>query len=392
MNRRFPFLVLVFTLVFSTEVSGQEKKSLKYKGKTTSDWLGLLATVEKREQGDEIVEALKSLGPEAEKAAIPVLMERMHDRCPSFRAHTAWYVKEFKAYAQPTIPVLLSLLKDENKDVRWQACWTLKKMRLESAKVLPVVLQHLKDPNADICANACQILGSLGPQAKEAVAPLIDVLEHENRDVRLEAIQSLGSIGLPARAAVPQLKKALLSLEKANDNYYEYQLIETLVNIDPESKSLQKELWDFKKGTHRKSILATVRSNEAAAKNVVQLFEKGFADENPECRREAALALWQIQKRKEVIPFLLQALEYELPATSPAGSAGKRIDGEVYRLLPQFGSAAKPALPVLERMFWDSGHEERDQVMETIRAVDPDTAKRIERVLNNPLIPPQPTR
>lgn len=79
-------------------------------------------------------------------AAVPALIETLHDADPSIRAHAAQGLARMGSKAAPAVPELISALNDDDREVRRGAARALGQIGPDADEAVSALIQALKDP------------------------------------------------------------------------------------------------------------------------------------------------------------------------------------------------------------------------------------------------------
>ncbi len=294
----------------------QSGQRASYQGKSVRDWAAELyatheargtndAAVAFREMGDAAIPALRSLialrPPFYEKTflnharRIPArlrsyLFQKLRPgRTVEYRVGAIRAVGLLREDAAAALPEMLAALADSDSRVRWTAAQTIALLGPEAIAALIPLTQH---PDVGIRHAAVYALGEARTNALPATLPLIQAATDTNDSVRASAYYSLARIGRPALPEAialavtnsdPVLRGAAFRsiIVLSPGGYYKSHL--TISTNSPE--------------TRRLAILSLSRSrltNDYA----MNLFTNGLADEAPEVREAAELALRRIRTGK----------------------------------------------------------------------------------------------
>ncbi|HWB08675.1 MAG TPA: HEAT repeat domain-containing protein [Pirellulales bacterium] len=107
---------------------------------------------------------------------------------PAFRQ---WGVRETAADAlarigDAAVPALIDTLHDPDQEVRAQAAQALARMGGKAAPAVDALIQALDDPNEEVRRGAARALGQIGPEAGEAVPALIKAIKDPRNKKRTE--------------------------------------------------------------------------------------------------------------------------------------------------------------------------------------------------------------
>lgn len=137
-----------------------------------------------------------------ERAAVPGLLDALHDDDPRLRAAAAKSLGEIgDATAVPEL--LRSMNTDPDGNIRWQASGALSKI---GEAAVPGLAEALKDEDWKVRRSAAEALA--GMREPSAIPALIEVMADRNDVVRQAVANALESMGI---IAVPKLIEALNS-------------------------------------------------------------------------------------------------------------------------------------------------------------------------------------
>jgi sugar/nucleoside kinase (ribokinase family) len=123
------------------------------------------------------------------------------------RGDAAWRLGLTGAEAKAAVPALLEALHDDVAYVRGDAAWAPGNIgSCDYEGVAPALILLLEDEDSVVRRYAVEALGKIG-QAEEAVPVLISALEDENADVRSAAVTSLAIAG--QQEVIPVLIRVL---------------------------------------------------------------------------------------------------------------------------------------------------------------------------------------
>jgi len=184
--------------------------------------------------------------------------------------------------AHPKVPppILSEGIADKNPEIRWLATKAL--AEISDTPITETILSTLQDPNPAVREETLKIL-SRNPRFEYAprIAPLLSDSEISVRRAALEAIQDI--------ADADTVRKKIIPL---------------LTDQDPSIRALAARICGktFSNNTQSVATGATTQRVDAAATKgdtesipFVALRKMAESDLYPECRREAAMALWKIK-------------------------------------------------------------------------------------------------
>jgi HEAT repeat protein len=103
-------------------------------------------------------------------------------RLRTIRAFREWGVRETAADAlarigDAAVPALVDTLHDPDQEVRAQAAQALARMGAKAAPAVDALVHALDDPNEEVRRGAARALGQIGSEAEEAVPALIKAIK-----------------------------------------------------------------------------------------------------------------------------------------------------------------------------------------------------------------------
>jgi HEAT repeat protein len=103
-------------------------------------------------------------------------------RLRTIRAFREWGVRETAADAlarigDAAVPALIDTLHDSDQEVRAQAALALARMGDKAAPAVDALVHALDDPNEEVRRGAARALGQIGSEAQEAIPALINAIK-----------------------------------------------------------------------------------------------------------------------------------------------------------------------------------------------------------------------
>jgi len=287
--------------------SAQEKPEARYKGKPLAYWVQRLQKSKSDQGQKEAAEAIKAFGTDA-GPAVPELIQLLGDHSDGFRS----MVKDLLCALGPTAKTAAPGLVKSLKEGSWL------------------------DPR-----DAVEILGAIGPEAKDAV-PVLTATLNKNRELCGVVIEALCQIGPAAKETLPDIRRAIRDVLAQKDKYYwaSSTLLRPLSGLGPEAVPLLLEFLDEKDADGKSACAEALGKIGPAAKRAVAKLEELLKHEAPFVRRDAACALWRIDKNPAVIPVLIALLDEHVDLL---------IEPAV-NMLGEIGPEAKGALPALREL------------------------------------------
>lgn len=299
---------------------------------------------------------------------------------------------------------LVAQLKDSNEATRLKAAKELGKLK-EHAKPAIEALRKVaeSDPDEDVRAVAKRAVAAIRESLvetdkekdKELVAPLLKGLESKKASERVAALEELTKLGEKARPATSAISKALLD---ASPTVREA-AAGCLEKVDP---TLHKPLISImldKNEFERAGAVAQLGKLGARAKGAVPVLKSYYSANNARFKREAR-ANWidirTLEAMVEIVPddafvssevlhlvssagiFRSQGLkmleEVDVPKKKKVealiaalGDANLRVT--VIEQLANYGADAKPALPTLMKLKFDSTAAVREAATKAIETI-----------------------
>lgn len=139
------------------------------------------------------LEALKTLGPEAAKPALPSLYQLMRNGDYRNRIQATDTVWSLTGDGDEPIRILLSVLEDP--DMNLEALAVLEEHGMDSAPAVEGLIPYLKASDPEIRSETAHVLSAIGPSARMAVPELTRVAQEDaDLEVRQAAALALQSI------------------------------------------------------------------------------------------------------------------------------------------------------------------------------------------------------
>lgn len=191
------------------------------------DLMNMLKRPEARGYGYMIVQACRSIGPDA----VPVLLELFQDPQAYYRSQAQQTLSDIGPDA---IPKLRPALQHANPAVRQMAVEVLKQFGPGARLAVADLAKCLKDEDANVRSRALSALEGLGPDAKEAIPALVEFLRDakQNESLRWQAMDALGKIGREAKSAVADIEPVL----KNSNTLVRCRAAAAIMQIDPKRR------------------------------------------------------------------------------------------------------------------------------------------------------------
>ncbi len=354
------------------------------------------------QQHENISLALRRIGTDAIKAAIPVLLDSLDDDDARVRRHAVqvlWALRWERPWAKATvaIPALIAILKNQQDDREMHA-WAaallgelvassqaadpalmdtigsdrkpaaeriaddrlqdrdraLAAIGLDARTVVPLMIKLLQYPENDQRYLVVSALGQMGSAAKAAIPTLVQALNHKDSLISNEAVVVLGEIGSGARGVVPALVEALDDREET----VRIDAALALGNLGTEAKAAVPRLRDI---LQKGNLLAATGRNATA-------------------RASTALALWGIHSDPQVaLAALISALNRTAHhKTAPAA----RFRAEAVSMLGSIRFNSRQTVPVLIRfLHQDANHSVRGRAAQALAGFGPEVKATIPALI-----------
>lgn len=361
------FLTYCCLIVLIIETLGFADDEAIYRGRPIRDWIDIYGEYNSLTR-DEAAEVLLEMG----QAAVPHLIEALHDEEVQVRKGAVMLLRRFGPLAKDALPGLIDATRDTNHWMRIYAIQALGSIGPSAEAAKPVLVQFLKDPHNEVRLEAACALAKIEPGGEDAIAGLFQVfrksngsnravrafaemdpvvipylvaaLKDENPAVRGCASSTLSRIGEPA---VPVLQKALSDPDGEVRRLAASALGEMRrsVNLPTDAIYSLIGLLEDKSPYVRRSatralgnIWAHTEAGEAG-KTAISILVELLADGNAEVRRNAAYALWRIGPAAKVaIPALKNT------QNDPDEEVREEVTDALYRLGGPEAAATVPKL------------------------------------------------
>jgi len=282
------------------------------------------------------------LGPEA-AAAVPDLIEALHDRDDWVRSAAAGALGGIGPEARAAVPALINGLNDAVNHVQLGCVIGLKGAAQDSPEVMPVFRELLSDPDSNIRSWTALALGGMTVEQETAIKYLEETLQNEdgtNGNVRGSAVDSLGRIGPAASSAVPQLVNLLEREEQRAD-----------------SAGSEINCW---------RILEALEKMGPAARAAVPMLTNHINSPNPMISALSARALWAIEPHN---PFSIRCLMEKL--AHGGDNAQRFAQYRALRALAKIGPEARAALPLVRNCLGQEADQKQMAAAVTAWRLDP---------------------
>lgn len=135
------------------------------------------------ERGPRTISSLEEAGKaKSTPRVVPPAQRPAVVKLRTLRAFREWGVRETAADAlarigEAAVPALIDTLHDPDQGVRAQAAMALARMGDKAAPAVDALVQALNDPNEDVRRGAARALGQIGSDAQEAIPALIEAIK-----------------------------------------------------------------------------------------------------------------------------------------------------------------------------------------------------------------------
>jgi HEAT repeat protein len=301
------------------------------------------------------------------KTPMPVMLAALKDKDISLRQWAAQDIAEMGKEATHAAPHLVKFLKDQDEPVTGCLIHALYQMGKEAAPAIPALVDIVRDgADSSNRASAARALMPFGREAKDAVPGLLDMLKNSRRD-RGSAAMALAKIATPAEA-LPALLEVFVELSRDEFDHEDYAVAEALHSFGPTVADSVAELLQHKRSEVRiRAIHVLVRFGKQAPGIVPQLMD-AMEDKDDDVALQAAEAVWNIDRRTEVLPHFVRGLK--------AKSTHNRV--RAARNLMNMGGDARAAVPDLIAACKDRDTAVRREAYRTLKLLDPEEAKKLD--------------
>jgi HEAT repeat protein len=226
--------------------------------------------------------------------------------------------------------------------------------------------------------------GAPQPAQASVIEAMTDALRSPDPSERFLAAQELGKRGAGAKSAVAALQVAMYDLDPQIRSAAE----NALRKVDPEALAMDRlspatsaaildtlrESMISRDPAQRGWAFARLASFGPAARGAVPALQVAMYDLDPQIRSAAENALRKVdpealaldKMRPETTAGIMNNLSLALRYRNPP------LREWALEVLPQFGAAAKPAIPVLQATMYDVNPKVRAAAAEVLRKIDPE--------------------
>lgn len=340
-----------------------------YQGKPLTYWLRILTLPAANissgyglwRPDPQAVEAIRHIGTNA----IPTLLHMT-------RAHDSALKRKLIALAQKQHLIRIRFTAAGERHL--QARVAFRELGSTASNAVPALIE-IYEANYSVSSQeaAAYVLGSIGLAARQAVPSLVRILADTNNYARRASIVALGQIHAEPELAVPALIKSL------SDPYPGVRQLatEALGRFGADARPAVPTLVEIYDQSTDESFHAATALGliGPAAKSAVPSLLRGLANTNLdyELRRLTILSLGRIHAEPDlVVPALKKSLSASLDDTDV------RLRYFSIMALGQYGSDAKPVVPLLTNLLRDPNPNVRQEVVNTLKLIDADAAAQSE--------------
>jgi HEAT repeat protein len=240
------------------------------------------------------------------RTPIPVLLAVLKNKDMELRRFAAQVVVEMGKEASHALPQLLEGLKDQDEQTAGMLIYAMAQMGRDAAPAIPALVDIVRDGSQNLRTRAAWALMPFGREAKEAVPALLDMLKNSHND-RSTVAMALAKIATPAEA-LPALLEVFVEPRREHERD-EHAVTEALIQFGPAAVGSVAELLQHKRPEVRiKAINVLVRYGKQAQFIVPQLMAV-MDDKDDDVALSAAEAVWQMERRSEVLPHFVRGLK-----------------------------------------------------------------------------------
>jgi HEAT repeat protein len=250
--------------------------------------------------------------------------------------------------AKTAVPSLMKALKSDSPHLVAKAAVALWKIDRRVDESLAALANLMKSPGVGVGEVVCDALYRIGRAAAPMTGLVLDMLAIEDYDLQWAAADALGAIAAPDPKAIDSLIGALghpsgIVCDAA---------MKALLSIGPNAVPLLVNAIGNKTDGHRREYIADVLGRfgtkaMAASDELKEL----ITDPDTNLRAWCAIALGKVAASSAAVPVLIDTLEH---------IDGANIRQQAIESLGEIGTAARKAIPILEKFRDDSDEQLRD--------------------------------
>jgi HEAT repeat protein len=307
------------------------------------------------------------------RAPMPALLSGLRDKDANRRSHAAEIIAAMGKDASHAVPQLVEILKEGDERVTAFLISALARAGKEAAPAIPVLIDILREGDCGMRVNATLALIPLGRDAKDAVPHLLEMLKTGQPSDRGVAARALGKIATPDEAVKPLLEALAEPVAPERDFGLHSAITEALVGYGPRVAGQVAELLNHKRPDVRIQAIDVIGRFGQKAAFAIPLLKTAMDDKDDEVSLRAAETIWNIERRKQVLPYFVRALK--------AKNSYHRE--RAARNLMNMGGDARAAIPNLVAACKDRDAGVRREAYRTLKQLDPETAKKLEEEEND---------
>lgn len=250
----------------------------------------------------------KLLQNPGDEAALPVIMQLLHDRNGITRSNAAASLEHVapsigSSIKNTAVPALTEMLANGDSFDKRAAALALSSFGKYSEPAIPVLRVNLFPSERDAAWFSAETLGKIGEPASVAVPDLVKVVEENlvdelnyERRGRKYATQALGRMGPSAIDAVPSLTKFL---NETDNPVFKAQLSVAIISIDPGNQGAldsAEHLLEDGRVEIRREMIWELKDAGSRAKPAIELVKKAGRDNDPSVSQAASELLSVIER------------------------------------------------------------------------------------------------
>jgi HEAT repeat protein len=300
------------------------------------------------------------------RSSMPVLLATLKDKDMGLRRLAAGVIAEMGKEASHSLPQLVAALKDQDDSAAGWLIQAISQMGQDAAPAIPALVEIVRDGgDSGLRASAARALVPFGREAKDAVPGLLDMLKNGQRHNRGQAAQALVKIATPGEA-LPALLEAFAQPSREYE-HDEHVIAGALHELGPGVADSVAELLRHERPEVRMRAIQVISGFGKQAQNAVPHLVDAMNDKDEDVAISAAEAVWNIDRRPEVLPHFVRGLK--------AKSTQNRI--RAARNLMNMGAEAKSAVPDLVAACKDRDSSVRREAYQALSVIDNETARKI---------------
>lgn len=294
---------------------------------------------------------LGAIGPAA-REAIPALQKATQDNDSNVQAAALEALVKVSP-GDAIKPLVLKLYHASESPGREKAAQMLGSMGSAARDAIPALQEAAaRDSNADVHAAAQDALVYVKATRQDAVKLLVEASNDSSWKMRQKAAQVLGEMGPAAREAIPALQKATGDA----DSDVQAAALEALVKVSPgEAVKLLVDRLNASESQVRQKAARILGEMRPAARDAIRALIKATHDDNSDVQAAALEALVKASPEDAIKPLVLKLNASEWQVRQKAA-----------QMLGGMGSAAREAIPALQKAAQDSDSDVRAAAQEAL--------------------------